>query len=114
MTDIIQAFRQAAATHGLDIPDEVIGDGVLHRFTVPGDKAKANTGWYTLHLDHPAAGSFGCWKRQVNQTWCSVRVDVMTEAERAVYKVKMNKIRIQREEEKAKVQAECRAWCADA
>lgn len=114
MTDPVQEFRQAAADHGLDLPGEIIADGVLHRFAPNGDKAKSNNGWYVLHLDTPAAGSFGCWKRQISQTWCNKGITELTEAERSAYKTKMDAMRQQREEEKERVQTECRTWCVDA
>jgi putative DNA primase/helicase len=27
----------------------IIGEGEIHRFKVPGDKAGSNNGWYVLH-----------------------------------------------------------------
>ena len=46
-------------------PDEIIGDGNLHRFKIDG---KLN-GWYVLHIDGRAAGSFGNWKSGETFKW---------------------------------------------
>ena len=46
-------------------PDVIIADGQLHRFKIDG---KLN-GWYSLHLDGRAAGSFGDWKQGIKERW---------------------------------------------
>lgn len=114
MTDYIQEFRQAAADHGLFLPDEIIADSSLHRFTVPGDKSNSNNGWYVLYPDNPAAGAFGCWKRQISLTWCSVFDHELTVEEKIAYKTKMESMRRQQQAGREMKQEECRAWCADA
>lgn len=114
MNEISHEFRQAAAGYGLDLPAEIIADGALHRFTVPGDRAKSNNGWYVLHPDTPAAGAFGCWKRQLSQTWCHQASNELSEAEQVAYKARLETMRRQREAGKDRVQAECRGWCAEA
>lgn len=112
--DRVQEFRQSAVDFGLDLPAEIIPDGSLHRFTAADDKARSNNSWYVLYIDTPAAGAFGCWKRQLSQTWCSRGAQELKQEERAAYNTKMDAIRRQREEEKKRVQKECRAWCANA
>lgn len=114
MTDYAQEFRQAAADQGLILPDEIIADSSLHRFTVPGDKSKSNNGWYVLYPDNPAAGAFGCWKRQISQAWCKVLDHELTAEEKIAYRTKMESMRRQQQADRELKQEECRAWCAEA
>ena len=74
-------FIAAMAAAGLDFSGEIIPDGQLHRIKLNGDRKPDS--WYTLHLDGIAAGSFGCWKRGISETWCARTDDTLTEAERA-------------------------------
>ena len=75
------AFLDAMRAAGLDYQGAVIPDGLLHRFKVNGETNP--NGWYVLHPDGIAAGSFGCWKRGINQTWCARSAEQLTQAERA-------------------------------
>ena len=75
------AFLDAMRAAGLDCQDPIIGDGKLHRFKINGE-ANPN-GFYCLHLDGIAAGSFGCWKRGIKETWCARSAEQLTQAERA-------------------------------
>lgn len=114
MTDYLDAFRSAMRVAGIEPPPEILGDGRLHRFTVAGDRAKSDNGFYVLHEDEPVAGNFGCWKRGISETWCAKTGASMTPEEKAAYAARMAAARQQQEAERKKVQAECRKWCADA
>ena len=46
-------------------------DGQLHRFHVPGDRARSNNGWYILHLGGVAVGIYGSWKAGCSHRWSS-------------------------------------------
>lgn len=111
MTNAIDQFRQAMDHAGIAAPDEIIADGALHRFTIPGDKARSGNGWYVLHADDPAAGAFGCWKRQVNEAWSGKPHQSMTAQEKAAYRSKMEVVRRERDAERERIHAECREWC---
>ncbi|ABK99738.1 toprim domain-containing protein [Pelobacter propionicus] len=113
MNNPIDGFRQFMRNAGLEPPGEIVANGSLNRFTVPGDKPRSLNGWYVFHADTPAAGSFGCWKRQLNETWSAKEYHSMDPAEKAAYSAKMETIKRQREEEQVRIHAECRAWCAD-
>jgi putative DNA primase/helicase len=114
MTDTtMEAFKQAMQTAGIEPPAEILADGTLHRFTVPGDKARSDNGFYTLHPDGIPAGQFGCWKRGISETWSSKEYKNLTPDEKARYTAKMEAMKRQRDEERERIQAECRAWCAD-
>ena len=113
LNNIVEAFKQAMQNAGIEPPAEIIADGTLHRFTVAGDRARSNNGWYVLHSDDPAAGSFGCWKRGISETWCAKTYQTMTSAEKTAYTTKIEAMKRQREKELIRIQAECRAWCTD-
>lgn len=111
MTAYIAAFTKAMQSAGLDPPPEILADGSLHRFSVPGDKARSDNGWYLLHADDPAAGAFGCWKRQINETWSAKAYTTLNPAEKARYTAKMEAVKREREAEQERTHAECRKWC---
>ncbi|OWL88847.1 toprim domain-containing protein [Halopseudomonas aestusnigri] len=69
--DCITAFRDAPqAVYGaMDL--DPIADGMIHRFTVPGDRPGSNNGWYVLHAGVIASGAFGSWKIGDCHTWTS-------------------------------------------
>jgi len=108
------AFKEAMLKAGIEPPVEIIAaDSALHRFTVAGDRARSNNGWYVLHADEPAAGAFGCWKRGISETWCAKAYQTMTQAEKTAYTANIEGMKRQSEEERERIQAECRAWCMD-
>jgi putative DNA primase/helicase len=114
MINLINSFKQTMQNAGIEPHGEIIADGVLHRFTVTGDRARSDNGWYVFHADDSAAGAFGCWKRGIAETWSSKTFRVMTPAEKTAYTAKMEAMKRQREEERERIQAECRVWCTDA
>ena len=67
----IEVFRSEILKAGLSLPNEIIDDGRIHRFSSNG-KTTDNAGWYVLFTDGIAAGAFGSWREGVNIKWCSV------------------------------------------
>lgn len=114
MINLIDSFKQTMQSAGIEPPGEIIADGALHRFTVAGDRSRSENGWYVLHADAPPAGAFGCWKRGIAETWSSKAYRVMTPAEKTAYTAKMEAMKRHREEERERIQADCRVWCTDA
>jgi putative DNA primase/helicase len=72
-----QAFLSAIAASGLTPPDTIFADGKIHRFSTNG-KRSDDAGWYILHLDGVAAGSFGSWREGRTETWCSIERHTQT------------------------------------
>jgi putative DNA primase/helicase len=66
--EVIDAFRGAIANAGLSPPDQILGDGQLHRFSSNGKRGD-DAGWYVLHQDRFVAGAFGCWRAGVSRSW---------------------------------------------
>ena len=99
------AFREAIRATGLEPPQEVVADGVIHRFASDGRRGDA-AGWYVLYDDGIPAGSFGCWRTDVKQNWSATTERAMNAAEETAYKAKMAAARKVREEDKARRQSE--------
>jgi putative DNA primase/helicase len=104
--DPIADFLTAMEDAGIGTKDKIIADGTLHRFHVEGDGPGSKNGWYCLFLDGIAAGSFGSWKTGHKQKWCSKADAQLTAAEREQLRRRMDAARQQREEERAREQAE--------
>jgi putative DNA primase/helicase len=68
--EAVDAFRDAIANTGLTPPDQILGDGQLHRFSSNGRRGD-DAGWYVLHQDRFVAGAFGCWRAGVSRSWCA-------------------------------------------
>jgi phage/plasmid primase-like uncharacterized protein len=64
----IEEFRAAMRNHGMSYLGPILQDGALHRVGCEGDSGQPC--WYKLYPADPiAAGSFGCHKRGINETW---------------------------------------------
>jgi len=79
-TEAERAFRAAAAELGVDLPDEIVADGKLHRCEVDGEHGKQN-GAYLFHPDGVPAGWFKNWKRGEDGTWCGREFSTLSPAE---------------------------------
>ena len=77
----IEGFRSEISKAGLSLPNEIIYDGRIHRFSSNG-KPTDNAGWYVLFTDGIAAGAFGCWREDIKIKWCSVDKAILTQSER--------------------------------
>ena len=75
----IDGFRSEILKAGLSLPNEIIDDGRIHRFSSNG-KTTDNAGLYVLFTDGIAAGAFGCWREGVNIKWCSVDEAKLTQS----------------------------------
>lgn len=95
---------------GLD-PGSIITDGKLHRFDVPGDRAKSLNGWYVFYDGDIQAGRFGSWKTGDNISWCSKSKTEFSPEEKKAYAAKQAEARRLRDTELAKIHEECRAAC---
>lgn len=79
-----EKFRGDMQLHGLTYRDELIADGKIHRFGQPDDKSDKPC-WYVLHIDNIPAGAYGCFKRDIDETWCSRDINTLSVAEREEY-----------------------------
>lgn len=107
MTDadnLYQAMIEAGLAMHKPLP--LIGDGIIHRYRVCGDKAGTLNGWYSLHLEEKSWGAFGSWKFDKTFPWYAEKPETMTPAERQAFAARMQEVRAAHAKETAKVQAE--------
>lgn len=97
---IADHFAQAIAASGLEPPDTIHADGVLHRFSATGIRSD-RAGWYVLHADGIPAGMFGCWRTGLTQTWSAKPQTQMNAAERAELRQRVQQSQAQRDKELA-------------
>ena len=95
---IEQHFAAAMASAGLQPPDDVRADGLLHRFSPTGKRGDLSA-WYVLHGDGVAAGVFGCWKAGLTSTWCAKSDNELTDAECSAHRERIRAMKAQREEQ---------------
>ena len=92
-------FRAAIAEAGLTPPDQIIGDGKLHRFSTNG-KPRDEAGYYIFHDDDRPAGAFGCWRSQISGSWKSDSHAEFTPEQRKEWADRKRQIEEQREAER--------------
>lgn len=69
--DPVAAFRAAMFNAGVPPPDEIVGDGAIHRFRVNGERAGKRSGAYRLFTDGTPAGWFVSHKAGALHKWSS-------------------------------------------
>lgn len=104
MSSPVEHFRIAMEAAGLETPDTIQADGTIHRFSSSGRRGD-DSGWYVLHSDGIAAGSFGDWRRDFKQDWCAKSDQTMTAAERDTHRKRIKAMRLQREADTAERQS---------
>jgi len=103
----IEGFRSEISKAGLSLPNEIIDDGRIHRFSSNG-KPTDNAGWYVLFTDGIPAGAFGCWREGVNIKWCSVNESNLTQPEKHEFNKKIAEAKKQREHEEERNRTKAR------
>ena len=94
----IEGFRSEISNAGLSLPNEIIADERIHRFSSNG-KPTDNAGWYVLFTGGIPAGTFGCWREDLKINWCSVDEATLTQSERYEFNKKMAEAKKLREHE---------------
>lgn len=100
-SDAIAQFRDAMQAAGLSVPETVTADGVLHRFSSNGKRGD-DSGWYVLHGDGVPAGSFGCWRSGLAETWSANIGRELTDEERRANRARMELLKRERQQEQVK------------
>jgi len=112
ITNTASQFRDALATLKLR-PDEILSDGLIHRFDDLDDKPGKKSAWYVLHDDGDfAAGSFGSWKTGIFEKWCSKSVSTMQPEQRMRYNERIKQAKEQAGRELLVLQQESAAACS--
>jgi phage/plasmid primase-like uncharacterized protein/KaiC/GvpD/RAD55 family RecA-like ATPase len=93
-------LRVAMSDLGMVPPDELVFDGVLHRFSSTG-KRKDDSGWYVAYDGQVPAGAFGDWRTGIETTW---RADIgreLSHVEQMQHATRMREMKAKRERELA-------------
>lgn len=102
-----EGFRAAMRSAGIDYAGRIETDGTLHRVKAEGDRHPNS--WYILHAGPPAAGAFGCWKRDLKETWCERRNgDSYAQAEWDSIRRRWREAQVQREQFEAELHGKAR------
>lgn len=97
--EIESAFRDAATTRGLVLPNRLVADGTLRRCGTT-EKPHQLDGAYLLHLDGIAAGGFENHRDGLDwQNWCSRAENEMSDMERTEHRRRMVAAKKVRDEE---------------
>lgn len=81
----IEEFRQAIISRNIAAPHSIIADGQYHRFNTNG-KNSDKAGWYVLDLSGNPYGAFGCWRSGATHYWTQNYSDLISPAERELYR----------------------------
>lgn len=95
-------FEQCMASHGLACPDPLVGDGRLHRYHGPNDKAGSKDCWYVFFDDESPVLSCGSWKTGERFSFSAKNQSSLSSAERHRYNERIAEAReIANEERRA-------------
>lgn len=108
MINATSQFSDAIWAAGLTPPETIEADGKLRRFASNGKRGD-DAGWYLLHGDGVPAGSFGDWRTGLAETWRADIGRILTPAEEAAHRARVDTMRNEREAEQAKRRAEAQA-----
>ena len=91
MQQIQETVKNAMRDNGMIPPDNIILDGVLHRFN---DETGKPNSYYTANIDGRAAGVIGNWKTGLKFNWkAEGNYPKLTEAERTEFRLEQQKQR---------------------
>ena len=94
MDDVLSQFQEAMCNFGLVCPDlPAANTDTFQRFGLDEDK-RGKPCWYILTIlpNGFAVGSFGCFKRDINEKWCSRDITLLSRDEQRAFKSELKKI----------------------
>jgi phage/plasmid primase-like uncharacterized protein len=105
----IDQFRDAITNTGITPPDEIIGDGELHRFSSSGRRGDT-AGWYVFREGNISAGAFGDFRTGLKiESWIADIGRPLTAAERAEFQKKQAELKTERQIKREQLHEETRA-----
>jgi len=91
--EVVDSFREAMREAAITPPDEIIADGILHRFQINGKLS----GRYTLHLDGRPAGFFQDYRQGIKENWAfRGHFKPLTNAERRAFAIERQRKQLER------------------
>ncbi|WP_217903947.1 AAA family ATPase [Bordetella genomosp. 4] len=106
---IEEQFSGALHAVGLT-PKVIVADGKLHRFDT--NKPGRKSGWYVLHDDGLAAGAYGDWATDLQETWCAKAERQLSEHERQAHRERIKAARMAAAKEQAREHQTAAEACA--
>jgi putative DNA primase/helicase len=109
---VVDSFHQEMEREGMLTQDRIIPDGKFHGFHMERDKPGKKHGWYILHLDPYAVGTFADWRLGERHTWKAPFPKKLSREERAALERRCAEARakeqaeIERREAKARREAQ--------
>lgn len=98
-TDVENAFKDAMQQRLGASPKVIISGGIMQRFSTNGKRGD-KSGWCRLYIDGFPAGSFGCFRQGISETWRYRKNDKpLTPAEQKAFKQKIKLIYAEKAEE---------------
>lgn len=97
-------FINAISKSGITPPLNVIDDGIIHRYSSNGNSTD-EAGWYVLHSDGIAAGSFGDWRSSVTHTWCADIGRQLSSTEQTAHNARIKAMKDKREADDVEAKA---------
>jgi phage/plasmid primase-like uncharacterized protein/tRNA G10 N-methylase Trm11 len=89
-SEIIDSFRRFAAENGIELPDNLIADGKIHRFRLADEPKGKLSGAYKLYTNGRPAGFLQDFKSGFKENWKftseNYRTPVLTPEQRAIQK----------------------------
>jgi phage/plasmid primase-like uncharacterized protein len=106
--NVIEQFMAAMRELDIDIDENIIADGKLHRYHVAGDRSRSKNAWAVLYVDDHPAGKFGCNKRYNGEkfSWTMRGAQPLSASERAELRQRSKMRAAQRRAETERLQAE--------
>ena len=85
----MKTIQEAMLEFSITPPTEIIHDGEIHRFKNDGDDNKNS--WYVAHDNGKfQSGAFGCWKRNINENFCSIEHTHLTVEQKRQYAIQLS------------------------
>lgn len=88
LEEVVAAFRRAACADGIELPENVVADGKLHRIAAAG-RARGKDDYYVLHLDGIPGGAYGSFLLGVKSRWSARNLCCLTSEESSRHAAEM-------------------------
>lgn len=114
---VLSVMARRMELDGLGL-QEIVPDGTMHRFPLPGERGGKRSGWYVAYADGVACGVWGSWKTGLSKKITGLDEDLATNAparivselERTMLRQRIESMQAQREAERLAKAREAREW----
>lgn len=116
---VISVMQRRMEVEGLGVQD-IVPDGIMHRFALPGERGGKRSGWYVAYSDGVACGVWGNWKNGLSEKITGLDEDLATneparivsELERTMLRQRIESMQAEREAERQENARAAREWSA--